>query len=146
MNRVGAPSANAEPPVKQTQSEGFDPCGLNSGTTTCDEDWDRDGVLDADEPVPETFISQVRVMQCTLSGNDISGFSAISTEILDQDETDDDSDYTYNRIGNMGGQSVEEHEGAYIDLTLEGGREYIIVVGASSGTGGYELNLKRNTQ
>ena len=32
MNRVGAPSANAEPPINQTQSEGFDPLSFVTPT------------------------------------------------------------------------------------------------------------------
>ena len=64
----------------------------------------------------------------------------------DGDESDEDSDYSYDRLTNVGGQSVDDHEGAYLSATLEGGKEYIFVVGASSGTGGYELNIKKVTQ
>ena len=40
------------------------------------------------------------------------------------------------------GKSVEDEEGAFIEATLEGGRDYILVVGASEGKGPYELNVK----
>lgn len=128
-------------------SEAFDPCGADSGvTTTCDEDWDRDGVYDSDEPQPETLLSQIRVMQCTLAGNDVSGFVALTTDIIDADEQDEDEDFSYDRIKNTGGQSVDDYEGAYIETTLEGGKEYLIIVGASQGTGAYELNIKKLAQ
>ena len=81
-----------------------------------------------------------------MAGNDISGFEAFGLEVIDSDEIDEDSDYSYDRLINVGGQSVEEHEGAYLSTTLEGGKEYIFVVGASSGTGAYELNLKKVAQ
>ena len=133
--------------LEDGSTDAFDPCGSDSGaTTTCDEDWDRDGVYDADEPHPTTLLSQVRVMQCTIAGNDVSGFTALGTEIIDADEIDEDSDFSYDRIENTGGQSVEDYEGAYIEITLEGGKEYIVVVGASAGTGSYELNIKKMAQ
>ena len=37
--------------------------------------------------------------------------------------------------------SVDEEEGAYLDLELTGGQQYILVVG-SDGTGPYELTIK----
>ncbi|MEC7987465.1 MAG: hypothetical protein VX278_20030 [Myxococcota bacterium] len=138
-------------PAEETDEEGgsqsFDPCGSQSGaTTTCDEDWDRDGVYDEDEPMPETLLSQIRVMQCTLAGNDVSGFSALNTDIIDVDESDEDDDATFDRLLNVGGISADGYEGAYIDIELEGGRDYIIVVGATEGTGAYELTLKKMIQ
>ena len=86
-------------------SEAFDPCGSDSGaTTTCDEDWDRDGVYDSEEPKPETLLSQIRVMQCTLAGNDVSGMVPMTYEIIDYDEQDEDDNFTYDRIQNSGRQ------------------------------------------
>ena len=85
-------------------------------------------------------------MQCTLAGNDVSGFVALTTDIIDADEQDEDEDYSYDRIKNTGGQSVDDYEGAYIETTLEGGKEYLIIVGASQGTGAYELNIKKLAQ
>ena len=123
-------------------AEVFDPCGTPEGTvTTCDEDWDRDGVLDVNEPTPSTFLGQMQVMQCTLAGNDPSGFVPVGTEILDVDQTDDDDAVSLDRKLNLGGVSVEEEEGAYLDLELTGGQQYILIVG-SEGTGPYELTVQ----
>ncbi len=120
----------------------FDPCGSQEDVvTTCDEDWDRDGVLDENEPTPSTFLGQMQVMQCTLAGNDASGFIPLETDIFDQDQTDDDDSVSLNRKLNLGGVSVEEEEGAYLDVTLSGGQQYILVVG-SEGTGPYELTVQ----
>lgn len=120
----------------------FDPCGSQEdGVTTCDEDWDRDGVLDENEPTPSTFLGQMQVMQCTLAGNDSSGFVPLETDIFDQDQTDDDDSVSLNRKLNLGGVSVEDEEGAYLDVTLSGGQQYILVVG-SEGTGPYELTVQ----
>ena len=120
----------------------FDPCGTQEeDVTTCDEDWDRDGVLDVNEPLPSTFIGQMQVMQCTLAGNDPSGFVPIGTEVLDLDQVDDDEAVSLDRKLNLGGVSVDEEEGAYLDLELTGGQQYILVVG-SDGTGPYELTIK----
>ena len=38
-------------------------------------------------------------------------------------------------------EAVDEEEGAYIDLELTGGQQYILVVG-SDGTGPYELTIQ----
>lgn len=139
---VGAPEIDVD--TGSSSSEVFDPCGLSSGDdTTCEDDWDRDGVLDEDEPKPETFMQQVQVMQCTIAGGDISSFTPVGLEILDEDEADEDDLSSYDRILNIGGASASEKEGAYLTATLLGGQEYIIVVGSSSGNGPYELTVKR---
>ena len=120
----------------------FDPCGAQEDDpTTCDLDWDRDGVLDVNEPTPSTFLGQMQVMQCTLAGNDASGFVPLDTTIFDQDQTDDDDSVSLDRRLNLGGVSVEEEEGAYLDLELTGGQQYILIVG-SEGTGPYELTVQ----
>lgn len=121
----------------------FDACGTASeSATTCDVDWDLDGVLDEDEPAPETFLEQVWVMQCTLAGGDSSGYTALDTDVIDEDSTDDDDAATYDMTRNLGGTTDGDAEDAYLEITLEGGQEYILVVGASeAGTGTYELSI-----
>ena len=128
-----------------SDSSGFDPCGdQSSDPTTCDIDWDRDGVLDEDEPQPATLISQMRVMQCTLANNDWSGVSEpIGLDVIDVDQQDEDEDPTYDTRLNVGSVSVDSYEGAFIDIKLEGGKDYVIVVGASSGVGPYEFTVKK---
>ena len=64
-------------------------------------------------------------------------------EIIDLDEIDEDEDVTYDRLLNVGSVSAEDSEGAYQDIILEGGKDYIIVIGASSGTGPYEFTVKK---
>ena len=115
--------------------QGFDPGNLCLEQYTCDEDFDRDGVLDADEPYPESFVSQVRVMQCNLSANDPSGFDPVGVEIIDVDEVDEDEEATVDPNRNVGSVSSESGEGAYLEAELEGGRDYVIVVGAQDGNG-----------
>jgi hypothetical protein len=128
------------------QSQAFDPCGTQEDVaTTCDEDWDRDGVLDANEPMPETFLGQVQVMQCTLAANDPSGFDPVGTEVLDDDEVDDDNSVSLDRVLNIGGVSANDEEGAFLDVTLLGGQQYMLVIGAS-GTGPYELTIRAITE
>jgi len=135
-------SLDTEDDTAGGQTDLFDPCGTQEATvTTCDEDWDRDGVLDVNEPTPSTFIGQMQVMQCTLAGNDSSGFVPVGTEVIDTDQTDDDDAVSLDRKLNLGGVSVDEEEGAYLDLELTGGQQYILVVG-SEGTGPYELTVK----
>lgn len=122
----------------------FDPCGeLADETPTCDEDWDRDGVLDADEPQPNTFLEQLQTMQCTIVGGDLTGITPADSTIFDLDERDSDEDPSYNRQLNLGGTSAEEGEGAYLVTTLTGGGTYIIVVGAGDGSGSYELTVQQ---
>jgi hypothetical protein len=126
-------------------SDAFDACGTQESIpTTCDVDWDRDGVLDEEEPTPETFLGQVQVMQCTLAGNDPSGFQPIGTNVIDVDERDDDDSPTLDRKLNTGGISAEDYEGAYLDIELTGGQQYILVVGGE-GSGPYELTVRAIT-
>ena len=100
--------------------------------------------MDENEPTPETFLGQVQVMQCTLVGNDPSGFVPIDVNVIDVDERDDDDASTFDRRMNVGGVSAEDYEGAYLDITLTGGQQYILVVGGE-GTGPYELTLRAIT-
>ncbi|MDP2304823.1 MAG: hypothetical protein Q8P18_02190 [Pseudomonadota bacterium] len=122
----------------------FDPCGERAAApTTCDFDWDRDGVLDADEPVPESFLAQARVMECTLNGNEPPALWAYDASWLDMDELDDDDLPTINFAQNTGGRTGPDGEEGYVEVTLVGGREYLVIVGANDGgTGTYELNLR----
>jgi hypothetical protein len=122
----------------------FDPCGdVAEDVTTCDTDWDRDSVLDADEPTPTTFLEQLQTMQCTLVGGDMTGITPASSDVFDDDEHDSDSDASYDRSLNLGGTSAESGEGAYIKTTLTGGGTYILVVGAGDDTGAYELTVQQ---
>ena len=122
----------------------FDPCGeVSEETTSCEEDWDRDGVLDSDEPKPTTFLEQLQTMQCTLLGGDLTGITPADSNIFDDDERDSDDAPSYNRQLNLGGTSAEEGEGAYVEASLTGGGTYIIAVGAGDSTGAYELTFKQ---
>lgn len=123
----------------------FDACGEASGSaTTCDEDWDRDNVLDADEPEPASFYEQVLVMECTANGNIAPAPSTYSEDWLDTDEQDDDEVPTRSLSENTGGQAVEDGEEGYVHLELEGGQEYLIIVAAGDGSSGnYELSVRQ---
>ncbi|MDO9280552.1 MAG: hypothetical protein Q7U06_01510, partial [Pseudomonadota bacterium] len=122
----------------------FDPCGEASPTaTTCDVDWDRDGVLDDDEPMPTSFMAQARVMECTLNGTEPLAVWSYDTSWLDFDELDEDQLPTIDFANNTGGHSGPDGEEAYAEVSLEGGREYLVIVGAGGGgTGTYELSLR----
>jgi hypothetical protein len=135
--------------VSSTMTDGneddFDACGEPSETaTTCADDWDRDGVLDSDEPSPDSFLAQTRVMECTLNGNVEPSAWTVTTDWLDADELDSDDIPTLSYTYNTGGHAGTDGEEAYVALSLEGGREYLIIVGANSdGTGTYELSLRQ---
>ncbi len=124
----------------------WDPCGTQSSGTTCAVDWDLDGVANSDEPVPESFLQQVQVMQCTLAGGDymavLNGGGFYTPEIIDSDSRDEDDVAFYDRVRNLGGRSGEEGEEAYMQLDLLGGGQYVIVVGGETDTGVYELMIR----
>ncbi len=118
-------------------------CGAQSLTaTTCDDDWDRDGVLDADEPNPDTFYGQALVLQCTINGN-VMPADIYDPDWLDADELDEDEDFSKDYVQNLGGRSGEDAEEGFIEPTVPGGVRYLIVVGASTGTGNYELVVRQ---
>jgi hypothetical protein len=123
----------------------FDPCGVAAGyETTCAEDWDRDGVLDTDEPQPASFFTQTRVMECTQNGNVAPSEWVYDTTWLDWDELDEDEEPTVDFAANVGGYSGTEGEEAFVRVSLQGGREYLVVVGANAnGTGTYELSVRQ---
>jgi hypothetical protein len=120
----------------------FDPCGvISEAPTTCANDWDLDGVLDEVEPRPATFVEQVQVMQCTLAGGDITAFTPASDKIIDQDERDDNEESYFDRTLNIGGKNGSSGEEAFLMKELQGGTDYVIVVGATAGLGTYELRV-----
>ncbi len=125
-----------------------DACGVpETDPTTCDVDFDRDGVLDSGEPMPETFYDQVLVQQCTADGGALlPGEEPYSTKWLDQDEIDEDDDFSYDREFNIGGISGTKGEEGYVTVALTGGEQYIIVVGSPGDTGLYELSARQITK
>jgi hypothetical protein len=114
---------------------------LSEAPTTCANDWDLDGVLDEVEPRPATFVEQVQVMQCTLAGGDITAFTPASDKIIDQDERDDNEESYFDRTLNIGGKNGSSGEEAFLMKELQGGTDYVIVVGATAGLGTYELRV-----
>ncbi|MCB9777321.1 MAG: hypothetical protein H6742_01990 [Alphaproteobacteria bacterium] len=118
-------------------------CGTITGDTSCGEDWDRDGVLDIDEPTPTNFLGQVHVMQCTLNANDPTLFDAALAEgVFDIDSLDEDDTSYFDRANDLGGMADDSGEEAMIVKHLEGGEKYLIVVGAETYTGPYELVVR----
>ena len=99
----------------------FDPCGQQQGSTTdCGEDWDGDGVLDENEPMPTTFLGQVQTMQCTANGNQL-GWSPIGLEAIDIDEQDEDNLPTVNSAISISQRSVSNTSLLSIDCPGQGG-------------------------
>ena len=124
--------------------DGFDPCGVVAEVpTTCADDWDLDGVLDVDEPRPASFLEQVQVMQCTLNGGTIRPGDLLGPELFDLDERDEDEESSYDRSRNLGGRYAGSGEEAYLEADLIGGRQYVIVVGAGTEIGPYELRVQQ---
>lgn len=122
----------------------FNPCGTPAEVPTdCSVDWDLDGVLDVDEPRPATFLEQVQVMQCTLNGGSIDPSSLATARIFDIDEQDDDEESSYDRERMLGGRYAGDGEEAYLEVDLSGGQQYIIVVGAGTDRGAYELRVQQ---
>ena len=138
------------------EGDGFDPCGaVEDGAISgdgvsqlsCADDWDRDGVYDEDEPQPDSLLQQVWVMQCTASkgSSGIGSLGAgdyLTDEFIDRDELDDDDAAYADLTRNLGGISYDQGEEAYLELSLQGGQQYILVVGAGSDEGPYEFSIK----
>ncbi|MBM4393310.1 MAG: hypothetical protein FJ090_19470 [Deltaproteobacteria bacterium] len=123
----------------------FDACGVQETETlpTCAEDWDDDLVPDESEPAPTTFFEQVLVAQCSHYGGSLPGsIDAYSEDWIDWDATDDDDDFTFSMTYNVGGRSGDAGEEAFVWVDLEGGQQYVIVVGAETGEGLYEISLR----
>lgn len=84
------------------------------------------------------------VMQCALAGGDFSGVEAYEAEdLIDSDTLDENDDPYVDRTRNLGGQSGESEEEAYLETSLAGGAKYVIVVGAGTETGPYELRVSQ---
>ncbi|MFH1463816.1 MAG: hypothetical protein ABIO70_05445 [Pseudomonadota bacterium] len=120
----------------------FDPCGTTSEwPTSCVDDWDGDGVADLDEPLPRSFYEQVLVQMCSidpaLPGGELFGPQNFDADTLDFDDTP-----TANRQDNSGGRAGDSGEEAYLRIQLEGGQRYLVVVGAGTDSGTYELTLR----
>ena len=135
-------------------SADFNPCGSvqlpDTGSSdtawegpTCGADWDRDEVLDLDEPRPSSLLEQVMVMQCALAGGDFSEVEPYeAADIIDSDTMDENDNPYIDRTRNLGGRTGDSEEEAYLETTLAGGARYVIVVGAGTETGTYELRVK----
>ncbi len=122
-----------------------DACGVPEATLpACELDFDRDGVLDENEPLPETFYDQILVQQCTSFGGSLPlGTEPYSPTWLDTDELDEDEDFTFDRALNTGGLAGVEGEEGFLDVTLTGGEQYIVVVGSAEDEGVYELSFRQ---
>jgi hypothetical protein len=130
----------ADAPFSDSAME--DPCGSTSEDLSCEDDWDEDGVADADEPTPEYFVDQVNVQRCSIDDYDEDEPYEYS-DWVDADEIDEDEDPAYDRTINSGGRSDSSGEDSYLRVTLYGGESYLIVVGGNLDEGAYELNLRR---
>ncbi len=120
----------------------FDACGVPTSPTTCGVDWDGDGVLDEEEPLPTSLLEQVRVMECTANGGVQPPAWRVGESLLDVDELDDDETPEVDYPKGVGGRSGEEGEEAYVQVQLGGGARYVVVVGGA-GSGNYELNVRQ---
>lgn len=134
----------------------FDPCGVvdagalsSTGVTqlACNQDFDGDGVSNFDEPAPDSFLQQVQVRQCETNRNldgttNLTSGDFVTDEVICRDEVDDD-DLPYEDLQrNLGGNTGEDGEEAYLESVLQGGQSYTIVVGAGTDEGPYEFSVK----
>ncbi|MCB9793351.1 MAG: hypothetical protein H6741_11580 [Alphaproteobacteria bacterium] len=117
-------------------------CGVYTGGLACEDDWDRDGVADGDEPQPVSFVQQVLVEQCQDNGGTLPN-EYITDDWLDIDSLDDDDLPSYSVVYNIGGRSGEDGEEAMLVTTLYGGNRYVVVVGGGGDQGAYELSFKQ---
>ncbi len=120
-----------------------DYCGeKQADPTDCSNDWDQDGVLDTEEPEPASFYEQVVVEQCTFNGGNLPS-QVYSTDWLDIDELDEDDTPSANIAIGAGGHSGATGEEGYVELVVEGGKQYVIVIGSATGdTGVYEFSVR----
>jgi hypothetical protein len=139
------------PERDESTVDNFDACGepatADTGDTgptlpACAEDWDRDTVPNSLEPTPTNVRDQLRVMECTLNGGTAPDTSVIQRRNFDMDELDNDEEASFDLLANAGGTTDLRSEDGYVSLTLTGGRSWTILVGASAGTGPYELTVK----
>jgi hypothetical protein len=124
-------------------AELIDPCGTPSGVVTdCSNDWDRDGIMDSEEPVPTSFYEQALAWGCTMEGA-APDASRFSVAWLDADELDSNTTPSKDIAAGAGGASGESGEEGFVDITLEGGRQYAIVIGSANGDiGPYEFSVR----
>ncbi|NCG19299.1 MAG: hypothetical protein GWP91_09835, partial [Rhodobacterales bacterium] len=125
-------------------SSTFSPCGTKAGAVlSCALDYDRDEVSDATEPQPSSFLDQINALACALEDNDVNSYVEYEAEdVFDFDETDSDDESYYDRAAGLGGRSVSDGEEAFYQGILVGGEQYLIVVGAGTGEGAYELQVR----
>lgn len=128
----------------ETDSE-FDACGVaDTEPLTCGEDWDADGVSDSDEPAPASFVQQVMIEQCTQNNGVMPGGGLYGSQFIDLDETDEDDQFSFSAVYNVGGKTGEDGEEALLYAVLEGGESYVVVVSGGDGdTGAYELHARQ---
>ena len=62
--------------------------------------------------------------------------------IFDFDELDSDDESYYDRAAGLGGRSLSTGEEAFYQGVLSGGEQYVIVIGAGTGQGAYELQVR----
>ena len=123
----------------------FDACGEppeDTGITLdCSNDWDLDGVADADEPVPSTFYEQVLVAMCSADSSLVDS-DQWTMNWFDVDTLDEDEIATANKLLNTGGASDDSGEEAFLDITLQGGESYLLVIGGGTDEGAYEFTVR----
>ena len=111
---------------------------------TCGEDWDADGVSNEEEPAPASLVQQVLVEQCTQNNGVMPAQDLYGSHFIDLDETDEDDQFSFSAVYNVGGKTGEDGEEALLYAVLEGGESYVIVVSGGDGdTGAYELHARQ---
>ena len=98
---------------------------------------------DLEEPQPSTFLQQLNTLACSLVDNDEAGYVEYEADsVFDIDEVDTDDESYYDRAANLGGRAVSDGEEAFYTGVLTGGEQYVLVVGAGSDQGAYEMEVR----
>ena len=108
-------------------------------------DWDLDGISNANEAQPANLYEQILVADCTAQGATNDTFVAsYSTDLMDADEIDSDDRPSYDLANNTGGRSSDSGEEGFVKADLAGGTKYLLIVGGNGDTGTYEINVRQN--
>ncbi len=130
---------------EEEDKDGFDACGSAPTETgielSCENDWDSDGVMDGDEPAPETFYEQVLVKMCSLDA-DLLDQEIWDEGWFDRDTIDEDENASADMIENTGGSADDSGEEAWLEIVLEGGESYLLVVSGGTDSGDYEFTVR----
>lgn len=138
----------------ESTKDGYDPVGTSSeDPTSCNFDLTQEEALgsvkqnDVNEPVPANLADQILTWQVQQLGkkSTVQGFYPYSTDFIDLESIDLDSDVYFDYEQGYGGRFTASGEEAHMLISLPVGRPesvFGLVVGAVGSTGPYELTVR----